>query len=814
MKTLSELRRRFLLHIIIYGVFLSIVGVFFAPVVLQSKKLFQGDIPSHEGIAKQLADYRKQMGKEPLWAAAVYSGMPAYLIDVQYQEPLIHGIRQVLGGGLPANIGYILAAFVAGYLLLLSWGANAYVAMVGGIGYGLSTFTLISIAVGHDGKVAAMAYMPLVLASVHWAYHKNRWWGGLFTALSLAVQIAATHPQITYYVGILLLVYGTNQFIITIKNKKIDAFLGTSAVLLLALSLAIGANCGRLWTLYEYGKYSTRGGSALPKSSQPSTNGVDKAYAFQWSLGKAETMTLLVPNFYGGSSHGQLGENSQVAQACLKRGISQQQVQVFLQQAPTYRGDQPFTEGPMYLGIVIVFLGLIGLRVISKQQLYWLLVSIGLALLLAYGNNLPLVNDGLYAYLPGYNKFRAVTTSLVLAQVATVLLAGLTLQKMVAIGEVTAQNWKALYTALIVIGGLLLSTFIAAYWIDYAALSDQRFPMWLAQALQGDRKGMLYKDLLRAAIFVGIASFLIGAYWKKKMSSPYLAIGIFMLVLVDFYGVGKRYVRATSYRVPAEIIMQENTPAQQLILQDTTLGYRVLNLGHPFTDGRTSYYHRSVGGYHGAKLNRYQDLIEHGLEKEHHQLVEFLQGACRERRKTPLLNMLNTRYFMYQPQGVLANPDALGSAWLVKQIKPVAGPVEEMAALQQVELAQVAVLDTTQFKSSLPTTLGDGTISLVAAEPNDLRYEAQLDKAGLVVFSEIYYPKGWKAWIDNQPTEILRVNYVLRALSVPAGKHTLTFQFTPVAYRIGNQVTLGCNMLLGCLIAIAIGGKWIRGKRK
>lgn len=349
------------------------------------------------------------------------------------------------------------------------------------------------------------------MAGVHYAYHKNRWWGGLLTALGLSLQISATHPQITYYLGILLVIYGINQLVVSIQHKQLRHFLYTSSMLLLAVIIAVTANFGRLWNIYEYGKYSIRGGSELASSDNQRSTGVDKEYAFMWSLDKMETMTLLIPSFYGGSSHGQLSESSQVAQILKRQNFNKQQIQSFLQYVPTYRGEQPFTEGPIYLGAIIAFLCLASIWIVNRQQVYWLLASIVFSILLAWGKNFAVFNDFMYYYLPGYNKFRAVTTSIVITQLSTVLLACLALQQLIKQG-ITPRVRKGLYSTWCILGTVLLISLIVANWIDFIAPQDKSLPMWLAQALQADRKRMLQYDVLRSMAFISVASLLIVGY--------------------------------------------------------------------------------------------------------------------------------------------------------------------------------------------------------------------------------------------------------------------------------------------------------------
>ena len=796
-------KQHILPHIVAYLLFLGTVVGFFSPIFSQGKKLFQGDIPHHEGIAKQLIDYRKETGDEPLWNNAVFSGMPAYLIDIQYQEPLNTCLKVLMAGFLPSNVGYIFAAMLAFYGLLLSFGVRPYVAIAGGLAYGLSTFTLVSIGVGHDGKVAAMAYMPWVLAGVHIAYHRHRWWGAALAAVGLSVEIAATHPQITYYLALMLVMYGISQLVVAIQAKKLASFVYTSAALGLAAFLAVGANLGRLWNIYEYGQYSIRGSSELQPANEATSSGLDKDYAFKWSLGKVETMTLLVPNFYGGSSYEQLAQHSHVGKALQGHGLAGSQAEQFLQYVPTYWGEQPFTQGPMYLGAVIGFLFLVGLWGVAPRHRYWLLASTVLAVMLAWGGNWAAFNNWMYHYFPGYNRFRAVTTAIVMAQVATVLLACLALERILDKGF-TPRLQKGFWRAMVIVGGILLLSLALAGLGNYEAATDASLPPWLVKAIRADRKVMLQKDALRSLLFILATGVMLELYGRKKLRASYLALSLVLLVLADFYGVGKRYIRPTSYKTQAQIDALDATPARQLIQQDTTLGYRVFNLRNPFNDGRTAYYHQSVGGYHGAKLRRYQDLIEHCLMDEYAQIISHLQGHTDSLGPLPVLSMLNTRYFMASSQqaGVITNPHALGNAWFVQEFQPVASPLAEIEALKSIDPQHTAVIDTSLFSVASKPLLGSGQLTLVSYRPNHLQYEAEALADGLAVFAEVYYPQGWQAWLDGQPVDHIRVNYILRALEVPAGKHTITFTFAPRSYVLGNRVMLATAVVMALSLAV------------
>ena len=790
-------------HLLAYLLFIGAVVSFFSPIFLQNKKLFQGDIPHHEGIAKQLVEYRQETGQEALWNNRVFSGMPAYLLDVHYQEPLTNCLKAMVAGFMPTNVGYIFTAMLACYILLLSFGIQPYVAIAGSLAYGLSTFTLISIGIGHDGKVAAMAWMPLVVAGVHIAYTQHRWWGGMLTALGLMLELSATHPQITYYLMLMLIMYGISQLIVAIQAKQFSSFIHTSVVLSLACLLAVSANFGRLWHIYEYGAYSIRGQSELQAAQSQAVSGLDKAYAFKWSLGKAETLTLLVPNFFGGSSHECLGQDAQVARALQKQGFGNRQIKEFLQAMPTYWGDQPFTEGPMYLGAITCFLFCLGLWIVPKQYRYWLLASTVLAVLLAWGHNFPWFNNLMYAHFPGYNKFRAVTTAIVMAQLSASLLGCLALEQLCRQGFTPAVRQGFRYTW-IILGGILVASLAFSELKSYAAPHDASLPAWLVQALKIDRKGMLQKDVLRSLFFILAVSVSIGGYWKNKLQANHLAMVVVLLMFVDYYGVAKRYVRATSYKTQKQIDALDETPAKQFINQDKTLGYRVFNLNNPFNDGRTSYHHHAVGGYHGAKLQRYQDLIQHHLINEHARILAYMQGKVPNLTNLPVLNMLNTRYFVASQQqaGIITNNHALGNAWFVESIYPVNNPLAALEALKDINPQHMAIIDTTQFAVPCKSRLGKGQLQLKVYQPNYIHYEAEALADGLAVFAEIYYPKGWQACLDGQPVEHIRVNYILRALAVPAGKHRITFTFAPYSYKLGNQIMLFTSLLMFLLLIL------------
>ncbi|RSK49367.1 YfhO family protein [Hymenobacter rigui] len=825
--------RRVLPHLLAVLFFLVLAAVYFSPILFDGKTLAQHDIVQFNGGAHEAAQFRDQTGEEALWTNSMFSGMPTYLISTRFPGDLSQYLHKLFTLGLPAVVANLFLALVCGYALCVALGLSPLVSVVGAVALGFTSYNLIILAAGHNTKSLALAYAPLVLAGLLVAFRRNKWLGTALFALGLAMNVRSNHLQITYYLLLLVLVFGMVELVFAFREKRLPDFLTRTALLAVAALLAVGVSFGRLYTTLEYSKYSIRGKSELktPPPVAPGQtpapaeddagSGLGKEYAFSYSYGVGETATLLIPNFYGGASQMKLSENSETGKALAAAGVPPVQLTDYLAQMPTYWGDQPITSGPVYVGAVVFFLFVLGLMVADRRTRIWLLAGTLLSIVLAWGKNFETFNYLMFDYFPGYNKFRAVSMALTIAQLAMPVLAVLALARVLrgapsAVATAPASTHPSLAAlagapvdtadtallkkhvvrALAITVGLCALAFLAGLVSDFASpidaqLQQSGFPL---EALRADRASLLRMDVFRSLFFVVASAGVLWFFLQRKLSAGLAAALVGLLTLVDLWGVDKRYLNDGNFQQETIAEQFVPSPADQQILQDKDLSYRVLNVQNPFNEAQTSYFHKSIGGYHGAKLRRYQDLIERQISTNN----------------TAVLNMLNTRYVIVpgeqgQPQQVQRNPGALGNAWFVGQVQKVQNPDEEIKALTGLNTAATAVVDASKFPLSQTTFPTEGsTIALTKYTPNALTYRANAAQAGLVVFSEIYYADGWKAFIDGKEVPYLRANYVLRALQVPAGNHTIEFRFEPSEYAIGNTVSMVSSVLLIAALLVAL----------
>ena len=814
--------RRALPHVLAVVFFLVLAAVYFSPLVFEGKTLAQHDIVQFNGGAHEAAQYREATGREALWTNSMFAGMPTYLISTRFPGDLSVYLHKVFTLDLPAVFANLFLALLCGYGLFIALGTRPLVAVVGAVAVGFTSYNLIILAAGHNTKSLALAYAPLVLAGLLVTFRRNLWLGVLLFALGLTMNVRSNHLQITYYLLLLVVVFGVVELIFAIRQHRLKGFFIRTGLLSLAALLAVGVSFGRLYTTAEYGKYSIRGGSELKtpppagpdQQNQPGAadgaggSGLDRDYAFSYSYGVGETITLLIPNYYGGASGGSLGENSATAKALNGLGVPPVQLREYLQQLPLYWGDQPITSGPVYVGAIVCMLFLLGLFVADRRTRTWLLAGTILSILLAWGKNFETFNDLMFDYFPAYNKFRAVSMALVIAQLAMPLLAILALSRVLRArfapvapartalpGQATdspetADLKRKLLYAVGGTVGLCVLAYLAGLGADYAApvdaqLQQQGFPL---EALRADRAGLMHTDVLRSIVFIALAGGVLWFFLQHRLTATVAAILVGLLMLVDLWGVDKRYLNDAAFRPGTVAAQFVPTPADQQILQDPDKDYRVLNLQNPFNEAQTSYFHKSIGGYHGAKLRRYQDLIERQIS----------------RNNTQVLNMLNTRYIITPEGQVQRNPAALGNAWFVTDVEKVQSPDQEINALTSLNPATTAVVDASKFPVPQDNYVAAGSsIQLTNYAPDDLKYRADAVQDGFAVFSEIYYKDGWNAYLDGKLTPYVRANYVLRALPVPAGKHTIEFKFEPKVYAIGNTVSLVSSI---ALILALLGG--------
>ncbi|MBX2965967.1 MAG: YfhO family protein [Cyclobacteriaceae bacterium] len=797
----ATIKQKTLPHLLAIIIFVLLTVIFYFPIFFDGKILNQNDV--NQGIASgsELADFRAKTGEEGLWTNSMFSGMPGYLISVRWSgAQALTVIEKVISLGFPNSAKETFLSLLCFYILLSVFGVRPSVAIAGAIAYAFSTYFIVSIEAGHLWKMRAIAYAPLVLAGVHLAYTKKFLWGFTITALALALEINSNHIQITYYLGLMLVIYALVQFIFALREKELKSFLIASALISGATLLAVGANLGKLWSTYEYGKYSIRGKSELSSNTQ-SSGGLDRDYAFEWSSGVSESFTLLVPNFYGGASGNYSSKNSDLEIALRQNSVPETQIAQYTRGLLGYWGPQPFTSGPVYGGAVVVFLFVLGILYADKRYASWLIAATLLSIILSWGKNFAAINYFLFDYLPMYNKLRAVSMAVVIALIAMPLLGCLGLEKLLQ-EKWDKRSQRNLFIALGVTGGLALLIAIIAY---IPALDLGEVPQWLKNAVDSSRKSIIRKDAFRTIFFIGAAWAVIFFYLRKSIGSLVFSGLFILLMVIDIIGVDYRYVQEENYIKKKRNNFFAETPADQVIKQDKNTPFRVLNLQNPFNEARTSAFHHSVGGYHGAKMRRYQDLIMHHLQ---HEMNDIMQAGNITATNTNVLNMLNTRYLLagLTADAVIRNPHHNGNAWFVQEVITANNPDEEIQLLESINTKTEAVIDISKFSKPEFAYDSSATITLTAYAPNKLVYEATTATDGYAVFSEIYYPEGWSAKIDNQEVAIDRVNYVLRGLNIPSGKHTIEFTFKPDSYFTGNKVMLVSNILL--LIALAGSFGW------
>jgi len=793
-------------HAVAVGTFIILSVIIFSPIFFENKSINQNDILQGAGANQDVVEFRQQTGEEALWTDGMFSGMPAYLINVYWSGDLTAYILKAVSLGLPTPANYTFLAMLSFYILLLVFGVNPYLAIAGGVAYGLNSFFMVSIEAGHMWKISAIGFMPLVLAGIEICFRKKYLLGFALTALALALEIRSNHYQITYYLMLIVLIYGIYKLIEAIKNKELPSFAQASGILILAAVIGVGANFGRLWSAYEYGKYSIRGASELTSNTQ-STGGLDRDYAFNWSNGVVESFTFLVPNFYGGATQEKLSTKSVFAEGLKAQGAGPGEIQNYLKNPmPTYWGDQPFTSGPTYAGAIVIFLFVLGIFIIPSKYKWWMVIASVFGLVLSWGKNFELFNYFIFDYFPGYNKFRSVSMTVVIPLLCMPLLG------ILALSEVFENGWKAYQKQILyslgIVGGLCVLFMIAAGMMSFKAPVDARIgdQAWLIDLLRDQRASMLRTDSFRSLFFI-LATVATLYFWSRAKLSKNLAIGLIILLFTfDFLLVDKRYINEENFKKDLKDAYFAPSEADKAILADNTFHYRVLNLNDPFNEAKTSYFHSSVGGYHGAKMRRYQDLIEQRMGGDINAAVDQLRAGSTDFSKITVLNMLNAKYFKFGDQAnqIVKNDYALGNAWFVNSIQKVGSADEEIAQLAAIDTKTTAIINTNKFSLS-SENVAVGSISLAEYKPNYLRFTSTNNQNGLAVFSDIYYPKGWVATIDGQEVTILQANYVLRALEVPAGKHTIEFKFEPQAYHLGNKIMMGSSALLIVMLVLSVG---------
>lgn len=790
--------------------FIVLAFVYYSP-QLEGKKLLASDNVTYQGMAKEIGDYRAETGEEALWTNSMFGGMPAFLISTKYPGELLSKVQSAFLSVFPRPAGYLALGLICFFVMCLLLGVNPWIAMLGSIIYALATYFFVLTESGHYTKVHTLMYMPLLVGGVLAAFRDKPYWGALVAGLGLSWMLSANHPQMTYYAGLMVIIIGITYLVYAVKEKTLPAFVKSALLLLAAVVLAVGTNFGRLYTVYEYSKYSTRGKSELKVDGQNQTSGLDKNYILDYSYDWGEALTAFIPRFKGGGMSEPLGENSEVYSFFAQNQGKAAAKQV-TEALPLYWGSQPISAAPFYYGAVVFFLFVFGLFVLKGREKWWILAVFVVSFLLSLGKNFSLLSDFMIDYFPGYNKFRDVKNIIVIQHFAMSLMAVLALCEIYLQKIAKAELMKALKQTWFILGGLTLLFAVFPglagnfHGPGDAQLAQAGWPEQLLNALRDDRRSVLRIDAFKAFLFVTLSAGTVWAFLRHKLKATYaLAIGVF-LVVVDLWPIDKKYMNNDNFVAKSKVEKPYTaSKADQEILKDNDPDFRVLNLTvSPFQDASTSYFHKSLGGYHGAKMERYQELFDHQLFPEIRRLIGGFQNPANmdsTLNSLEVVNMLNTRYVIYDPNSApLQNPYALGNAWFVNDFKTIANANEEIDALKNFKAGEEAIVDerfADQLKDVKIGTGHNSKIKLDEYKPNYLKYSASVSGGtALAVFSEIYYPEGWDAFIDGQKVDYLRANYVLRALAVPEGQHTIEFRFEPSSYAIGNKISLASSLIL------------------
>ena len=810
-----EVRKSWMYHLLAVLAFFLISTAYFNP-VLGGKILVQGDTFKYVAMSHEIQQHREKYGEEPLWTNSTFGGMPAYQISMKTPGNLFVFFRKII----PRPISFCFIAMLGSYVMLISFGMNRWVAIGGALAYGLSTYFISFIEAGHNSKSDAVAYMPFVIAGLNYLFRGRYGLGVLITVIAMTLEVTVNHLQITYYMFMLIGFWSIAEGIMAFRQGKLVGFGKAIGLFAIISGLAIGANATRILTTLEYAPWTIRGASELtvPAGSidgevpSHSTSGLDRDYTFDWSYGVGETLTLLFPNYAGGASqHNFAADENSASVEMLRRmmsaGTSEQEVQSLAQLASKYWGNMSFTGGPIYLGAIVIFLFFVGCFTAPKQYRGWLIAATIFSIFLAWGKNFSAFNYFLFDYFPMYNKFRTVMMAMVIADLTIVVLAGFGLQYLL-FGDATTQKKRKplLYAggAVLLLALVPLSagvTFTPISFREAGILADNPELAGYFDAIHSDRISMIRLDALRSLAFIGIAFGLLWVAVSGKLNARYTMLGVSVLILVDLLSVDTQYLNKDNFQDKG--FYENNLRLGTPVIQDNDPHFRVLNTNIRLDqDGMTPYAYHAVSGYHGAKSRRYQDLIS----ENNYNLP------------LPILNMLNTRYVVGRNNKIQRNGAALGNAWTVDSLIWAKNADEEMAAMKTLDPAKAAVLREEDRATIGNLALGQpgqapGQIELTGYKANELTYRVNNANPVFAVFSEIYYRgnQDWIAYLDGQPADHIRVNYILRGMPLPAGQHELVFRFDPPSFHKGVKISLASSILLWLLAA---GGLYLGWKNR
>jgi hypothetical protein len=782
-------------------VFFVVASLAYFYPVLQGKTIIQSDIIQYTGMAKEQNDFRKYTDDEPYWTNSAFGGMPTYQLGAYYPHDYVRKLDRTIRF-LPRPADYLFLYFIGFYILLCCLKVDYRLAVFGALAFGFSTYLIIILGVGHNAKAHAIGYLPFLLGGIILTFRKKYFWGFILTAIAMALEIGANHFQMTYYFMLLVLVLGLAYLIDSIRKQKVKHFFISTGLLIVAVILGIAANATSIMATKEYADWSTRGKSALTinPDGTPKENieGLDKEYITQYSYGIVESLNLFVPRLFGGSNNEDLGTDSKAYEYLVEQGLPRTRALEFSSALPLYWGNQPGVAAPAYIGAIVFFLFVLGLFLVKGRLKWWLLGGTLLSLFLSWGKNFGILTDFMIDYFPLYNKFRAVSSIQVILELCVPILAVMALAQVFKPSLENSKKLAALKMSVLIVVGLGIALFLIKSVFDFTGLNDNTYLKYFGDEvmtmIKRDREAVYINDTIRSLIYVLLSGLAIWLYLKGRLKQNIVILTLSLLVVFDLVGVDFRYVNKKDFDRQRKM----NQPFQQLpmdkqIAEDKGV-FRVYDPSEGLNGARTSYFHQSIGGYHAAKPAGMQDLFDFHIYRNNFRV----------------LNMLNVKYIIQQDDEgkkfPMTNPEVNGNAWFIERLIEVQSADEEIKALDSLDVVNEAVVNTVDFtqidefnfpKDSL------ASITLKEYKPNHLTYSTSNDNNGLAVFSEMYYPGDWKAYIDGKPVDHFKVNYVLRAMNIPRGRHTVEFRFEPKVIDIGSKITLASSILIFILF---IGG--------
>lgn len=789
-------------HICVIGLFILASLVYFYP-VLQGKAIFQSDIAQYKGMAKERDAYKELTGEESYWTNSAFGGMPTYQLGANYPHDYVKKLDRLIRF-LPRPADYLFLYLIGFYILLLCLKVDFRLAVLGALAFGFSTYLIIILGVGHNAKAHALGYIPMVLGGIILVFRRKYVLGFVLTALAMALEISANHYQMTYYFMLLVLVLGLVYLIYAIKEKELKHFFASVGILVLAVVLSIATNATGLMATKEYADWSTRGKSELtinPDGSEKGiATGLDREYITQYSYGIAESLNLFAPRLFGGSGAEDLGKDSKAYEYLTGQGLSPNKALEFSSSLPLYWGDQPIVAAPAYVGAIVFFLFVLGVFLVEGKKKWWLLAGAILSLMLSWGKNFPLLTDFMIDYFPLYNKFRAVSSIQVVLELCLPVLGVLGLRELFKSSVNQKEKLNALKMSFFISFGLGILIFLLKGFFDFEGMRDEMYRGYFGDELmtmiQRDREAVYINDTIRSLIYLALAAATLWFFIKEKIGRNVFVFLLGGLILFDLVGVALRYVNEGDFVRQRQV----NEPFQasqidQMIQQDDSI-FRVFDPQEGLNGARTSYFHSSIGGYHAAKPRAIQNLFEFHLYQNNLQV----------------LNMLNVKYIIQQDEEgnsyPAINPDANGNAWFVDQLLPVSSANEEIQKLGDFNSKNQAVVNTkvypklTKLRYEVDSL---AQIEVVDHRPDYIKYRSSNAHDGFAVFSEMYYPSGWTAFVDGKPQEHYKVDYALRGMKVPAGDHDIEFKFEPEVVETGSQISLAANILLGLVVVGGLG---------